>query len=109
MEQSFFSRLVEKTKEGECFWEEMGTGSYRLILKKGGVVFEYGYDSMVENYHYSIKLYDTTENFASYSVDYEDNYDEGLFHVLNELRETIESRKKAIIDAKIKLLYDELA
>jgi hypothetical protein len=106
--KAFINLLTEKTIKGDCQWEDDSRGFNRLILNNGSVIFEYSYDEMVENYHYTIKLYDTTEQFASYCVDFEDNYDEDLFKSMDNLRLAIEGRKDEIIDSKIQKLYDEL-
>lgn len=105
---SFIDLLTEKTAAGTCTWEDDSNGFSRLVLNTGSVIFEYAYDEMVENYHYTLKLYDTTEQFASYYVDYEDNFDDELFNALDRLRQAITDRKDEVINAKIQELYDEL-
>lgn len=104
----FINLLTNKTLKGECIWEDDNQGYNRLVLNNGSVIFDYSFDDMIGNYHYKIQLFDTTELFASYYVDYEDNYDDQLFTALDKLRIAIANRKEKVINDKIQNLLNDL-
>ena len=101
-------RLKKKTERGECPWQDTGNG-LRLFLKTGSISFSYFFDEMIQGYDYTMKLYDTTEQFAYYHVDQGDDYREDLYQAFEKLKNAIENWKAEVINGKIKSLFDELA
>lgn len=101
--------LVEKTNQNKCLWE-YGNNEYRLVLKSGVIVFKYSYmyDSSLDQFSFSLSLYNTVEKFASYYSDAEENYDEDLYKAMDVLRMSIQQWKERIIDGKMNLLIDEI-
>ncbi len=101
------NQLKGKSEKGECQWQDV-TNGHRLYLKSGSVGFSYSFDPMMNGYDYSIKLFDTTEQFAYYHVDLGEDYREDLYQSCEALRLAIENWKTSVINGKIQSLFDEL-
>lgn len=101
-------RLTLKTEAGECLWQDTANG-LRIILRTGSIIFSYSYDEVMQGYDYTMKLYDTTEQFAYYHADLGDDYREDLYQAFEKLKNAIENWKTKVINGKIKSLFDELA
>lgn len=100
-------KLKNKTVAGLCLWQDV-SGGIRLYLKTGSISFTWTYDEMLNGYEYTMKLYDTTDQFANYHADLADDYNERLYQSFDQLRDAIITWKNAVINNKIKSLYDEL-
>lgn len=101
--------LVEKTNQNKCHWEE-GGNEYKLYLKSGVISFKYDYlyDVSVDQFSFVLSLYNASEKFASYYVDFEENYDKDLYSSMNALRIAIKEWKEQIINGKMSVLIDEI-
>lgn len=100
-------KLTDKTAKGECQWQVTNNG-LRIFLKSGSISFSYSFDDMMQGYDYTMKLFDTTEQFAHYHADLGDDYRENLYQAFDKLKDAIENWKAAVINGKIKNLFDEL-
>lgn len=103
----FINRLIEKTTNGECSWQDV-SGGYRIILRLGDVVFRVSVDAITNEYEYGIVLSDRSGPFASYSVDTADNYDEQLYGEMDRLRQSIMNWKNQVVIQKMQALFNEL-
>lgn len=101
-------RLTQKTEKKECQWQETANG-LRIFLRSGSISFSYQFDEIMQGYDYTMKLYDTTEQFAYYHADLGDDYHKNLYQAFEKLKNAIENWKAEVINGKIKSLFDELA
>lgn len=100
-------KLTDKTEKGQCMWLDI-SGGVCLYLRSGSINFIWSYDEMLNGYDYTMKLFDTTEQFDYYHVDMADDYDGDQYHQFDKLREAVVAWKAAVRNAKIKSLFDEL-
>ena len=106
--------LVEKTSSGLCKWEKTNTNNeYRLLLKNGSVVFKTGYNHVIDEYSFRLRLYDLKSNFAElcYSQSEIDNPDEKNkidSNLLYNLYEAITDNENRIMNSKVMSLVNDI-
>lgn len=103
--RTFIKRLIDKTNNDGCQWEELGSAKYRYVTRSGTIVFQYIAEQIPIPERYIINLYDQGVCFAVY--DSENDYSEvgDLFRLLyNAIKEYF----RRIIDGKIANMFDEI-
>lgn len=104
--KSFIRKLIDNTETGSSSWEYHKDNSYRLLLKNGSVIFRLDNSDPLGAF-YRINLYDSSQCFASYSVNpYSDS--ENIFNDLDLLYNAIMKSEKEKENKKIAMLYNDL-
>lgn len=102
---TFISRLIEKTNQDSCQWEDTSQiFTYRLILPSGCLIYNENHEN--SNDYYNLTLKDSNNKaFAYYSAN---PMKDELLKPLSELGTSIEEYFSRIRERKIAEMFSEL-